>query len=495
MMATSALSALLLLVPPETVTVQGTLASAGGTPVDGKYTLTAALYGAPTGGQPYWSHPFTDVPVVQGVFSLSLQAVEADFFDDPGGVWLGIKIEGDTELTRTEIVSVPMALVSARSLDVSCSACIGVGELSPALLDSINAGIPPGYTDAEAVAAVLASGKFLLTSTGILPSALPPGGLDEISNGLVTNQFSDVVSSTAAPIPIPDGFVDGVSDSITVPDLGLVEALTVSVAVANSNVKNITISLLAPNGEEYVLYAKTSSGASFQSSFPDPTAPKSGDLGTWVGKNPAGTWKLTVIDDVKNLPATQPFDGQITAWSIALQTLSSKKVAVTGDLVVAGAITGVGAVPPGAVMSFNRTSCPPGWTELTAARGRVVVGLGNAGTLLGLVGTPLADLTPRRTSEVPSHSHTIDPPATTSTNAGSHSHCLNVSGADDNNHTGNFDGVADSDAGAKGCIRNTSSAGEHTHTTDVGQFDSGATGVGTVDVGMPYIQLLTCEKL
>lgn len=37
-----------------------------------------------------------------------------------------------------------------------------------------------------------------------------------------------------------------------------------------------------------------------------------------------------------------------------------------------------------------------------------------------------------------------------------HNHQINVSGADDNNHTGNGDGPSDSDAGMKGYIRNTS---------------------------------------
>jgi microcystin-dependent protein len=40
-----------------------------------------------------------------------------------------------------------------------------------------------------------------------------------------------------------------------------------------------------------------------------------------------------------------------------------------------------------------------------------------------------------------------------------HGHTVRVSGADDNNHTGNFDGVADSDAGEHTPARNTSIVG------------------------------------
>ena len=46
----------------------------------------------------------------------------------------------------------------------------------------------------------------------------------------------------------------------------------------------------------------------------------------------------------------------------------------------------------GAVLPFNLGSCPAGWSELEAARGRYVVGLHPAGTLAAVMGTPLDDL-------------------------------------------------------------------------------------------------------
>jgi hypothetical protein len=114
---------------------------------------------------------------------------------------------------------------------------------------------------------------------------------------------------------------------------------------------------------------------------------------------------------------------------------------------ILNAIGAMAEVPQGAVMSFNLASCPSGWTEVTSARGRAIVGLPSDGTLEGTLGTALGDLENRGHSHVvdpPStsttsaggHNHGIDPPATTSTSAGLHSHYVNPSNTSTtyNNH-------------------------------------------------------------
>lgn len=63
-----------------------------------------------------------------------------------------------------------------------------------------------------------------------------------------------------------------------------------------------------------------------------------------------------------------------------------------------------GAVPSGAVMFFNLSVCPAGWTELTQARGRYLVGLPSGGTLGGTAGTALSNLENRATG---AHTHPI----------------------------------------------------------------------------------------
>lgn len=59
-------------------------------------------------------------------------------------------------------------------------------------------------------------------------------------------------------------------------------------------------------------------------------------------------------------------------------------------------------VPSGAVVFFNLGSCPTGWTEHSAARGRAIVGLPPAGTLGGTQGAALSNLEQRL------HTHTFN---------------------------------------------------------------------------------------
>ena len=77
-------------------------------------------------------------------------------------------------------------------------------------------------------------------------------------------------------------------------------------------------------------------------------------------------------------------------------------VGVAGD---GGLIT---TVPANVIAYFNGAvaSIPSGWTEFTAARGRVIVGVPLSGTVGGTVGTALTDLqNPTHTHTGPSHQH------------------------------------------------------------------------------------------
>jgi subtilisin-like proprotein convertase family protein len=168
------------------------------------------------------------------------------------------------------------------------------------------------------------------------PAGLPADGIDELSNGLIWNQFTDVFASAAA-LAIPDNNPIGGFSEIVVGDVGLAQKLTVSVELANSDISAVQVSLYDAANQEYVLYNKGGKkGDGIKTSYPTPTKTVSGDLTYWVGKNPKGTWRLKVIDTAFLNNTT---DGQVVAWSVNLQTLSSKKIQVKGDLIVDGATT------------------------------------------------------------------------------------------------------------------------------------------------------------
>ncbi len=157
---------------------------------------------------------------------------------------------------------------------------------------------------------------------------LPANGLTAVSNKLLTDEIADSVVSTAVPLKIPDYNPKGVSDSVVWPDTGTAEALAISVDLANSDVgKAFSLVLKAPDNSTVTLYDSTQPGGVLKTTFTDKTVLAKGSLSSWVGKNPKGTWTLTVIDN--NFTAGG-FDGQLNAWSLQVTILSKTKVKAFG---------------------------------------------------------------------------------------------------------------------------------------------------------------------
>ena len=127
-------------------------------------------------------------------------------------------------------------------------------------------------------------------------------------------------------------------------------------------------------------------------------------------------------------------------------------------------ITGNGSVPTGMIAFFASTSCPVGWDEYTAARGRAIVGLVASGTAAGTVGTALTNQEDRtHTHTGPSHSHTYS-------TAIAHTHTVaGITVAGEASHT---HGVGTYDAAA-----------EAAHTHGVGTYDAAAEAAHTHGAG------------
>lgn len=161
---------------------------------------------------------------------------------------------------------------------------------------------------------------------------LQPDAIAAVSNGLVSDQFQETVLGTPN-LPIPDNSPVGVSDTIVFPDIGVAQAFAVTLNLTNSDISTLSVSVFDPGGVEYVLYNKGGAGTTIKTSYPAPTATVSGDLTTWIGKNPKGKWHLKVVDSGLFNDAT---DGAVSSWGFSLKTLSNKKIGVNGGLVVSG---------------------------------------------------------------------------------------------------------------------------------------------------------------
>lgn len=270
---------------PGTINYQGILTDSGGLPVSGYYTLTFRLFDADVGGTQLWAES-QDVTVTDGMYSAQLGATTplsgAEF---SVGTWLEVAVGGETLSPRQVLASVPYAL--------------RVDE-----------------------------------------KGLPSNGLNEISNGLLTNQFNGSAASTSTPVAIPDNNPTGVTNSIVFPDYGLAENISVSLQLTNSDLSTVRVTLTDPDAVEYVLFDGGSSGTVLNTSYPNPTATLSGDLNSWVGRNPQGTWTLNVVDSGFLNNTT---DGAIAAWQVSADHVSNQQVAVTGNLEVTGKVSGDGS--------------------------------------------------------------------------------------------------------------------------------------------------------
>lgn len=177
-----------------------------------------------------------------------------------------------------------------------------------------------------------ADGSYECVAGGVDAASLPKDGLDEISNGLLTNQFVEKAVSGTTPIDIADAFPAGVADEILVPDWGNAQGVSVSIDLVNSDISKVKVTVYDPKANAYVLHDLSGSGTVLKATFPDTATPKSGDLALWVGDNPKGKWSISVADFEGTGGGK---DGKLLGWSVQVKTLSTKKVGATALLQLA----------------------------------------------------------------------------------------------------------------------------------------------------------------
>ena len=202
----------------------------------------------------------------------------------------------------------------------------------------------------QAVTGIANDGKLICA---VLSAALPPDGLDDVSGGALSNEFQDVFAAPAKNVAIPDNTGADAVSTIVVPDVGLVKDLKIQVKLSNTDLAAVSIVLLPPDDKAKGIVLCDPCGEVdakvLDATYPKPTPPTSGDLGKYIGTSPKGLWTLKVKDaafcvpqkagnkDICNLNAGT--DGVIVDWSITIDTASSSKVQVKGDLIVQGGIS------------------------------------------------------------------------------------------------------------------------------------------------------------
>ena len=124
---------------------------------------------------------------------------------------------------------------------------------------------------------------------------------------------------------------------------------------------------------------------------------------------------------------------------------------------------------PSGMLAWHKTACPTGWSEVTAARGRYIVGTPSGGTDEAVVGTALTNSEDRAVGQ---HTHTVTDPGHAhdkgATNAANPGASYAAAGSNNNNGTLNGD----------------------TDTTGITLANAGS----VASTNAPYIQYTLCEK-
>lgn len=253
---------------------RGWLVDSMGNPVDHAVDVKVGLFNANSGGSPIWWEDLGSQDVNDGYLLITLGDDEAGSLRDALATgtnhWLEFTLDNQAMAPRQKIHATAYAQVAGNA-----------GWL--------------GGVDASGYAT-----KEWLDSYSADPANLPKDGLDEVSNGTMSNEFSGVTATAEdTPINIPDNTPGGVNADITTAEaLGAeLRSIIVSFKVTVNIVSKIKVTLI-PSGNTGVgpieLMNQTLTPA--QSATYQYTPDSLPALEALILTDPSGTWTLNVAD-------------------------------------------------------------------------------------------------------------------------------------------------------------------------------------------------------
>ena len=458
--------------PSAGLQLEGVLRTSGGAVApDGKYDLTFSLYSNKQDTKAKFVFKETGVSVAGGVFEVVLGAggeLAGGKFLAANVGWVGVAVGIDKELPRLAMHRTPYAYGAAVATDLSCTGCVGKDDIDPSLLKQINDDIAANTKDiktntkassdnAANLSKVKAAGESNAkaiqansTAIGVNKQTLSDYGQDITANKAAIGQNSKVIQGHGKSIDVNKGNIKtltgGISDNKSNIATNAGKLVTVTSGVAN-NAKDISGNADKIAGNTKNVGANTSAiGGNTKAIDANKAAiSKKADASklakvALTGSHADLLAKPTMVEVGKTCPAGQVMKG----------------IAKDGKI-ICGPVGGP-SIPSGLV-AFFPSKCPTGWTEYAAARGRVIVASYGTSDLQKTRGTSLQTLGGRSITQVPAHTHNVNPPATSSTSAGLHTHSVDppeVSTTPSGGHSHSVNPPPTS----------TNSSGSHSHTVD-----------------------------
>ncbi len=145
--------------------------------------------------------------------------------------------------------------------------------------------------------------------------------------GAATTEKNIIHASEEPMLPIPDHNPNGVSNSITIADNGIISSLKVGVDIQHSYIGDLEVTLTGPDQSSVVLHNRT--GASSNDLIKVYDVQNTSALTTFHNTSVKGEWKLTVSDNA------QWDEGKLRQWSLEFALLASSKIETTSSPFVA----------------------------------------------------------------------------------------------------------------------------------------------------------------
>ncbi len=199
---------------PRLVPYSGVIRDALGTPRAGVVTLTFSLYAEAEGGVPLFVEAQTVTLDAQGRYTVLLGATRSDglpldAFISGEARWLGVRVEGDGEGPRVQLVSVPYALKAADADTVGGKPLSAFVLAQPATTSSTSTTIVPqatsgtaGYLGVFTNSTDLGNSVVFQAGTSIGVGTTAPAAAFHVMATAAPGAFFDMYSNTLAALPL-----------------------------------------------------------------------------------------------------------------------------------------------------------------------------------------------------------------------------------------------------------------------------------------------------